>query len=148
MREKGVRVLTVREILAFGTSDHVGARVELEQFAMEVGWCHALLRAGWCWCFDWGGAGEVSNASGWYVCVKVLGEVLQRLLCRIAPHHRPPTVHPSTQLLLACIDAPALSQALTYQLVEGSKVEDIKEKDLDWPTRRTPTHSPTPTRHS
>lgn len=72
MREKGVRVLTVRrrdssvtvpsgalravspclpysssvpcslcsqvrEILAFGTADHVGARVELEEFAMQVG---------------------------------------------------------------------------------------------------------------
>ena len=36
MREKGVRVLTVREILAFGTADHVGARVELEEFAMQV----------------------------------------------------------------------------------------------------------------
>lgn len=37
MREKGVRVLTVREILAYGTADHVGARVELEEFAMQVG---------------------------------------------------------------------------------------------------------------
>jgi hypothetical protein len=37
MREKGVRVLTVREILAFGTADHVGARLELEEFAMQVG---------------------------------------------------------------------------------------------------------------
>lgn len=36
MREKGVRVLTVREILAFGTVDHVGARVELEGFAMQA----------------------------------------------------------------------------------------------------------------
>lgn len=36
MREKGVRVLTVREILAFGTADHVGARVELEEFAMQA----------------------------------------------------------------------------------------------------------------
>lgn len=26
----------VREILAFGTADHVGARVELEEFAMQV----------------------------------------------------------------------------------------------------------------
>ena len=37
MRDKGVRVVTVREILAFGTADHVGARVELEEFAMQVG---------------------------------------------------------------------------------------------------------------
>lgn len=36
MREKGVRVLTVREILAYGTADHVGARLELEEFAMQV----------------------------------------------------------------------------------------------------------------
>ncbi|KAL4439030.1 hypothetical protein ABPG77_006967 [Micractinium sp. CCAP 211/92] len=36
MREKGVRVLTVREILAYGTADHVGARVELEEFAMQA----------------------------------------------------------------------------------------------------------------
>lgn len=34
MRDKGVKVLSVREILAFGTVDHVGARVELEDFAM------------------------------------------------------------------------------------------------------------------
>ena len=37
MREMGVRVLTVREILAYGADDHVGARVELEEFAMQVG---------------------------------------------------------------------------------------------------------------
>lgn len=37
MRDKGVRVLTVREILAYGTESHVGARVELEEFAMQVG---------------------------------------------------------------------------------------------------------------
>lgn len=34
MRGNGVRVLTVREILAYGTEEHVGARVELEEFAM------------------------------------------------------------------------------------------------------------------
>ena len=39
MREKGVKVLTVREILSYGTANHVGARVELEDFAMQVqGW--------------------------------------------------------------------------------------------------------------
>lgn len=37
MRDKGVRVLTVREILSFGGEDHIGARVALEDFAMEVG---------------------------------------------------------------------------------------------------------------
>ena len=37
MRDKGVRVLTVREILAYGTADHVGARLELEEFAMQAG---------------------------------------------------------------------------------------------------------------
>ncbi|KAK2079528.1 hypothetical protein QBZ16_001922 [Prototheca wickerhamii] len=36
MRDKGVRVLTVREILAYGTEDHVGARVDLEEFAMQA----------------------------------------------------------------------------------------------------------------
>ncbi|GAB4818895.1 hypothetical protein N2152v2_005941 [Parachlorella kessleri] len=36
MRDKGVRVLTVREILAYGTEDHIGARVALEDFAMEA----------------------------------------------------------------------------------------------------------------
>lgn len=36
MRDKGVKVLTVREILAYGGEDHVGARVALEDFAMEV----------------------------------------------------------------------------------------------------------------
>jgi arginine deiminase len=36
MRENGVRVLTVREILAYGVHDHVGARVELERFAMQA----------------------------------------------------------------------------------------------------------------
>lgn len=34
MRDKGVRVLTVREILAYGVEDHIGARVDLEEFAM------------------------------------------------------------------------------------------------------------------
>lgn len=36
MRERGVRVLTVREILAYGVEHHVGARVELEDFAVQV----------------------------------------------------------------------------------------------------------------
>jgi hypothetical protein len=36
MREAGVRVLTVREVLAYGAREHVGARVELEEFAMQV----------------------------------------------------------------------------------------------------------------
>lgn len=36
MRDNGVRVVTVREILAYGVDDHMGARVELEQFAMLV----------------------------------------------------------------------------------------------------------------
>lgn len=36
MRDKGVRVLTVREILAYGASDHVGARMELEDLAMNA----------------------------------------------------------------------------------------------------------------
>ncbi|KAL4539920.1 hypothetical protein Ndes2437B_g01739 [Nannochloris sp. 'desiccata'] len=36
MRNNGVRVLTVREILAFGTTEHVGARSELEDFAMQA----------------------------------------------------------------------------------------------------------------
>ena len=36
MRGNGVRVLTVREILAYGTGQHVGARVELEDFAMQA----------------------------------------------------------------------------------------------------------------
>ncbi|PSC74328.1 Arginine deiminase [Micractinium conductrix] len=36
MREKGVKVLTVREILSYGTANHVGARVELEDFAMQA----------------------------------------------------------------------------------------------------------------
>lgn len=36
MRENNVRVLTVREILAYGTDKHVGARVELENFAAKV----------------------------------------------------------------------------------------------------------------
>ena len=34
MRNNGVRVLTVREILSYGTEEHVGARSELEDFAM------------------------------------------------------------------------------------------------------------------
>lgn len=36
MRNNGVRVLTVREILAYGTEEHIGARVELEDFAMQA----------------------------------------------------------------------------------------------------------------
>lgn len=37
MREHGVKVLTVRDILSYGVEDHVGARVELEDLAMKVG---------------------------------------------------------------------------------------------------------------
>ena len=36
MREAGIRVLTVREILSFGVADHIGARVELEELAMKA----------------------------------------------------------------------------------------------------------------
>ena len=36
MRNNKVRVLTVREILAYGTEEHVGARSELEDFAMQA----------------------------------------------------------------------------------------------------------------
>lgn len=36
MRQNGLRVLTVREILAYGTEEHVGARAELEDFAMTA----------------------------------------------------------------------------------------------------------------
>jgi hypothetical protein len=36
LREHGLRVLTVREILAYGTDEHMGARVELEDIAMEA----------------------------------------------------------------------------------------------------------------
>lgn len=36
MREHGVKVLTVRDILSYGVEDHVGARVELEDLAMKA----------------------------------------------------------------------------------------------------------------
>lgn len=36
MRDHGVKVLTVREILAFGVNEHVGARIDLEELAMEA----------------------------------------------------------------------------------------------------------------
>lgn len=36
MREAGLRVLTVREILSYGVADHIGARVELEELAMKA----------------------------------------------------------------------------------------------------------------
>lgn len=36
MRDSNVRVLTVREILSYGTEEHVGARVELENFATQA----------------------------------------------------------------------------------------------------------------
>lgn len=36
MREAGLKVLTVREILSFGVADHIGARVELEELAMRA----------------------------------------------------------------------------------------------------------------
>lgn len=36
MREAGVRVLTVREILSYGVLEHIGARVELEELAMRA----------------------------------------------------------------------------------------------------------------
>ena len=36
MREAGVRVLTVREILSYGVLEHIGARGELEELAMRA----------------------------------------------------------------------------------------------------------------
>jgi hypothetical protein len=36
LREHGVRVLTVREILAHGVDEHMGARVQLESMAMAM----------------------------------------------------------------------------------------------------------------
>jgi arginine deiminase len=36
LREHGVKVLTVREILAYGVEDHIGARVDLEKMAMRA----------------------------------------------------------------------------------------------------------------
>ena len=36
MRQAGIRVLTVRDILSFGVEDHVGARVELEELATRA----------------------------------------------------------------------------------------------------------------
>ena len=36
MREAGLKVLTVREILSYGVADHIGARVELEELAMRA----------------------------------------------------------------------------------------------------------------
>jgi hypothetical protein len=36
LREHGVRVLTVREILAHGVEEHMGARVALENLAMST----------------------------------------------------------------------------------------------------------------
>eukprot|EP01024_Parvocaulis_polyphysoides_P038241 TRINITY_DN34286_c0_g1_i2.p1 TRINITY_DN34286_c0_g1~~TRINITY_DN34286_c0_g1_i2.p1 ORF type:complete len:491 (-),score=62.11 TRINITY_DN34286_c0_g1_i2:386-1645(-) len=36
LRSHGIKVLTVRDILAFGTADHIGARVDLENLAMEA----------------------------------------------------------------------------------------------------------------
>ena len=35
MRECGVKVLTVRDILSYGADEHIGARVELEDLAMK-----------------------------------------------------------------------------------------------------------------
>ena len=36
LREQGLRVLTVREILAYGTAEHMGARCDLEDLAMDA----------------------------------------------------------------------------------------------------------------
>ena len=36
MRENGVKVLTVRDILSYGVEEHIGARVELEDVAMQA----------------------------------------------------------------------------------------------------------------
>lgn len=36
MRENGVKVLTVRDILSYGVEEHIGARVELENLAMQA----------------------------------------------------------------------------------------------------------------
>jgi hypothetical protein len=36
LRDHGVRVLTVRDILAFGVEERIGARVELEELAADT----------------------------------------------------------------------------------------------------------------
>ena len=36
MRENGVKVLTVRDILSYAAEEHIGARVELENLAMRA----------------------------------------------------------------------------------------------------------------
>ncbi|KAK9833540.1 hypothetical protein WJX81_003550 [Elliptochloris bilobata] len=36
MREAGLKVLTVRDVMAYGVGDHMGARVELEELAMKA----------------------------------------------------------------------------------------------------------------
>lgn len=109
MRDKGVRVLTVREILAFGTGDHVGARLELEEFAMQVG----------------GGVGGGLDGA--------------LSIARLLPPPPPPrgggrplcaSTPPRRHLLPACLACAWLgAQALTYHLAEGAALEDIEEKD-------------------
>jgi len=47
MREHGVKVLTVRDILSYGVEDHVGARVELEDLAMKVR-LHGMTKQTYC----------------------------------------------------------------------------------------------------
>ncbi len=36
MRDNGVKVLTVRDILSYGVEEHMGARCELEALAMRA----------------------------------------------------------------------------------------------------------------
>lgn len=36
LREHGVHVLTVRDVLSFAVDEHIGARVDLEDVAMEA----------------------------------------------------------------------------------------------------------------
>lgn len=36
IREHGIKVLTVRDILAFGVEEHIGARVDLEDLAKSA----------------------------------------------------------------------------------------------------------------
>ena len=149
MREKGVRVLTVREILAFGTADHVGARVELEEFAMQVGSACVGGCCGFCCCWVPGGAAAAACCSvlvggelvqpptkkAWPGVVpakecKVPGVGHQRGAPQLSPYQSSAAMSRLTAGAAPHHAAPAPPlQALTYRLCEGSSMEDIEEKD-------------------
>ncbi|CAL8463141.1 g2675 [Coccomyxa elongata] len=70
MREHGVKVLTVRDIMKYGVHDHMGARVELEELATKA--LKYQIAEGFC-------LEDLSEEDRYYVTKEYMREVLEHM---------------------------------------------------------------------